>query len=265
MDELPSNQNENDPGTSEKENSVPSPSLGQPIKNQEISDPAENKSDGEKGVNWPAWIQAFSAVAIVFITGFYTYYASVQATQMRNATTAAQQSADAATKAAGQAQQANTDAWTRFGQGERPYVWLTSNGLGSPEFIPEAGNTSSTTGQVIWTWHFTNYGRTPAYNVRWHHYVSINGGPFIESYRAPSAGDGGGPLPPTEDDFSTVVSRPSVTRQEFEQAISPRGKGVSILIRMDYTDSSGRKYSTAICLQRLNAGAIAFCAGSYIQ
>lgn len=67
---------------------------------QETSTPAETDSQRKRNVKWPEWIQAIAAVLIVFITGFYTYYASVQAENMEKATKAANDSAKAATSAA---------------------------------------------------------------------------------------------------------------------------------------------------------------------
>ncbi|MHB8771307.1 MAG: hypothetical protein ACYC7J_09940 [Syntrophales bacterium] len=36
-------------------------------------------------MDFPAWIQALSAVLIVFVTGYYTYYAGQQVKEMKNA------------------------------------------------------------------------------------------------------------------------------------------------------------------------------------
>lgn len=206
----------------------------------------------QNSIRWAAW-SAFAAATI------YSGVAALQLYQMRKAT-------QAAVKSAYEAQQANRDARDRFREEERPYVWLTSNGLGAPEFIPAASNPSSPSGQVIWTWHYTNYGKTPAFNIRWHQYMSIDGKPFVQSYGAPPRGDVGSPLPPTQDVFTTVVSRPGYTREQVARALAVGGKGISISVRMDYTDGAGGKYETEICLRRLNTGAISYCTtGNYIR
>jgi len=72
----------------------------QPGQNGQIATSTENERENKKAVNWPAWIQALSGVAIVIITGFYTYYARQQVMELRKATTATQNAADAATSAA---------------------------------------------------------------------------------------------------------------------------------------------------------------------
>lgn len=106
----------------------------------------------------------------------YAGLAARQLIQMRKATTAATQ--------------ANIDAQDRFRKDERPYIWLSANGFGHPEVSP--------TGQIVWTYHFTVYGKSPAFNVRSRRYISVDGGPFVESYGAPqqSIPSGARPFPP---------------------------------------------------------------------
>ena len=195
------------------------------------------------------WAAALGTWAAVVAASIYAGVAAGQLSEMRKASRAA---VDAVT----QARQANLDARARFQQDERPYVWTTTTGLGAPQFVPTP---DKSTGQVIWTWHFTNYGKTPAYNVRFRQYISIDGGPFVESYGTPNDGDKGGPLPPTQDIFDTVVSKPGITPAEVSHAIGISGKGVTIKIRVTYTDSALEMYETGICLTRLNTGAIAYC------
>ncbi|MHB8485524.1 MAG: hypothetical protein ACYDCM_07325 [Candidatus Acidiferrales bacterium] len=143
---------------------------------------------------------------------------------------------------------------------QRPYVWLTSTGLGSPEYVP--------TGQILWDWHYTNYGKSPAYDIRWKSYISIDGAPFVRSYKQPKGGGNGSALPPTQDVFSTVISPPGVTQDQFKHAISIEGKGISIRIEMEYTDGlrkSRSQYGATICLKRLFTGAIEYCEGNNIK
>ena len=95
--------------------------------------------------------------------------------------------------------------------------------------------------------------------------MSINGGPFVQSYQEPLEGSLGGPLPPTEDVFATVVSKPKLTRKEIDEAISVGGKGISISIKLAYSDAHGGQYESGICLLRLSTGAIEFCSSGYMN
>jgi hypothetical protein len=54
---------------------------------------------------------------------------------------------------------------------QRPYIWLTNGGLGSPRFVLNQKNIG--TGQVAWDWHYTNYGRSPAYNGTYQQYIKL--------------------------------------------------------------------------------------------
>jgi hypothetical protein len=96
-------------------------------------------------------------------------------------------------------------------EARRPYIWLTNNGLGSPQFILNANKTGL--GQVTWDWHYTNYGQSPAYNVTFLTFIKLGNGPFRPSY-GQTKPDVGAPLPPNKDDFSTVISAP-IEPQEF--------------------------------------------------
>ncbi len=54
-------------------------------KNNKITDCNEDKSHQKQKIAWPSRLQAFCTLAIVFITGFYTYYAREQVGQMKEA------------------------------------------------------------------------------------------------------------------------------------------------------------------------------------
>jgi hypothetical protein len=208
----------------------------------EIRKSAADAGDDKKYQRRTLWVSSLTLIALVgyAIVSFY------QLREMRTAT-------KAATRAANEAEQSNTDARNRFQQEERPYVWLTSDGLGAP------GYPASPAGQVQWSYRYTNYGKSPAYNIRWRHYLSIDGGPFVESYHAPREGSVGPPLPPTQVVSAEIVSRPGFTPEQISHAEGTSGNGISIRIVMAYTDGSGGKYETGICLLRLNTGAISYC------
>jgi hypothetical protein len=146
---------------------------------------------------------------------------------------------------------ANEQTRNHFRQDERPYIWPTNNGLGSPVFV------ATKDGQVIWTWNYTNYGKSPAYKVRFHQYIKIGDRPVVRSYGAkgPSIGP---PLPPNKEDFSTVVSVPGISRADFDKLLNQDGS-MGIRVHIHYTDAYGGEYETEICLDRLASGAISYC------
>jgi len=195
----------------------------------------------------------------------YAILVYFQWTEMIAATDATQQAVHEARLSRQQAQKSLNATIDQFHSEQRPYVWTISSGVGSPEFVPSR-QPNSRTGQVTWTWHYTNYGKTPAYNVRFRHFISIDGGPFVESYRATRQGSFGPPLPPTQDVIAEVISGPGVTPEQWTHATSLGGQGISIRMKIEYTDTYGVMYETGICLSRLNTGAISFCReGNYIK
>jgi hypothetical protein len=68
----------------------------------------------------------------------------------------------------------------------------------------------------------------------------------------------GGPLPTNKVDFSSVISRPGISRDEFNKLMKT---DFSIGISGDiiYFDAYGKEYETTFCLKRLSTGAITYC------
>jgi hypothetical protein len=172
--------------------------------------------------------------------------------QMRQSTKAAIEAADTAQKSLAQARD-------QFRQDQRPYIWATAN-LGSPERWEP-------TGQLVWDLHFTNYGKSPALEIRYYDYMRIGKGAMAPSFGEPIPHKGA-PLPPGKDDFITVVSKPGVTADEYARLLHhPDTEYVEISGRFLYTDFYGGKYETAICLRKLKTGAVQYCsqATNYIK
>jgi len=96
-------------------------------------------------INYPAWIQALAAIAIVIITGFYTHYAKQQAERMREAVKTAKDTAEAAKKSA--------DALPEI---ERAYVFVTVEYEQSKRVV---GINFFDFGDSLF---IENHGRTPA-------------------------------------------------------------------------------------------------------
>jgi hypothetical protein len=170
-------------------------------------------------------------------------------------------SADAAKSAAETANATLNQARQQFLLEQRPILWLT-NDLGIPEFIltrPDIG-----TGQIVWNWHFTNYGKTPPQNLRIGQFMKVGDETFKPSCGAKGPSYGA-PTPPGKIDFSTTVSEPGITRKTFDGLIERDG-GISISMKLIYSDAYGEDYEAGICLSRLRSGAIEYCpGGNYIK
>jgi hypothetical protein len=68
-----------------------------------------------------------------------------------------------AIKSANAATQAVIQSATQFQQDQRPYVSQTIKSSNAPTWFPSG---DGQTGQVLWNWGMTNFGKTPAQNIR---------------------------------------------------------------------------------------------------
>jgi hypothetical protein len=133
-----------------------------------------------------------------------------------------------------------------FAIDQRPYIWINNN-LELPgyfEFLKK----------IVWSFHFTNYGKTPANNVLLKVKMSVGGTqyPILEAHPRPPRGN---PLPPNKDDFNTAVSDAQFTRDEFQRVFGVDfGIGISGLIL--YQGASDAWYESRFCLAHLATGAI---------
>jgi hypothetical protein len=154
------------------------------------------------------------------------------------------------------AEAAHTLAWLekeQFQVAQRPIVALTED-TGSPQLVG--------LGQVVWEWRFTNYGKTPAQQVRIYQAIRLGQQPFEKTVVQDAA-----PIPPGKIDKDADVSAQKITPAQFSaylQALEPNG--ISIQGRITYEDAYHNKYETGFCLTRLNSGAISYCEpGNYIN
>jgi hypothetical protein len=136
---------------------------------------------------------------------------------------------------------------------QRPVIWLTHDS-GGPEFVTTQ-NQAVNTGQILWSWHFTNYGKTPALRVSFRHFLIL--GDTAERYGAtgPSIS---APLPTNQTYLATSVSRPAISRDEFDRVMKLDGY-IGISGEIFYFDAYGTKYETSFCLKRLATGSFTFC------
>jgi hypothetical protein len=162
------------------------------------------------------------------------------------------------------ANKANEISKTQFQKDQRPYVAELANSIENPGFyeIPQ----SPGMGQITWTWHLTNYGKTPAYDMSFREWIKMGDGKFERSYSAHSDGrpDLGGAVPPGSPMYHTVVSKP-ISKDEFTQLMA-KDEGITIRVVIDYRDSYGIWYQTGLCQSHLRSNAIEECRQySYIR
>jgi hypothetical protein len=164
---------------------------------------------------------------------------------------------EAMQRSAKAAENSLAQAETNFRDTQRPYVWLSDNGMPSIREMPQNG-----TARILWSWHYTNYGRSPALHLRAKQEIKLGNGPFVPSFdnmgNDPISLLGRGPsLPPNKQDFLTAVS-PQIEAGEAVR-LQHTEEGITIRMVIVYTDSYGGDYRTDICLYLLATSAISYC------
>jgi hypothetical protein len=203
------------------------------------------------------WGLALITFFAFLAAAYYACIARLQKDTMNGTLTEIRVQTGYARDSAKAAQDAVAQARGQFRLDQRPYIWLMNN-IGSPEFIPSPTNLGM--GKVLWTWHFTDYGKRPAQDIRYFSFLRLGDGEFLPS-RGSTGPSLAPPLPPNKDDFGSAVSD-LITRREWERltARTNTGNTIALRVRYEYTDgNTDSKYETSICISRLNTGAIAYC------
>jgi hypothetical protein len=150
------------------------------------------------------------------------------------------------------------DVRDQFTLDQRPYVWLTPTGQAEIKYLPD--------GRIAWTYHYTNYGKTPANNVRVWPYMKIGNRDFekLDSEAWPIFG---GVIPPNKVDFGTAFSKTRVTPEEAKVLASTDG-AMQIRVVITYTNMMGDKpgessfCNMTVGVENFASGAAAYCGGA---
>jgi len=198
------------------------------------------------------WVTAVISIATLLVVGAYTEFARRQWHEMQRA-------ANEAHSATVAAQDSLSFAKAQLQEEERPYIWFTATSSDSPKYVAIAR-------QFIITYHYTNYGKTPAQHVVMvAHEIRVGKNAPWKTSHGFHPHPPGIPCPPNKDDFTTVVSEPGVTPQEFRDLLS-QDEAVGFRAVIQYADGYGARYESGICLLRLAGGAFEYCTtGNYIR
>lgn len=200
----------------------------------------------------PETVLAKATVLLAIATGFLAGIALGQAWILATTDVSTRKAADAAIESATTLKTALQTVRENFRTEQRPVIWLTN--IGTPEFI--LGNPTDNSGQIVWSWHMTNYGKTPALHMLFRQFMQIENR-IESSYHDPTQSVGA-PLPTYKDDFSTVISRPGISADEFKR-LAETDRFIGISGNITYDDIYGAKYETTFCLLHLRSGAIGYC------
>jgi hypothetical protein len=188
-----------------------------------------------------------------------------QLREMQSQTTILQNQADQTVRDAASARTQTDEqigiAKDQFRFDQRPVIWLSNTQDQALLFqIAQARPTSPK--QILVTLHYSNYGKSPAYNMRNSRVMLVEekSADKIKPARIPV--QGGSLVPTGKDDFLTVISRP-LKDEELKDIV--KDDWVAVFLRFTYEDSSGNLYESDICLSHLQLGPFRECDGNDIK
>lgn len=204
-----------------------------------------------------SWIQAGCAVALVFITGFYTYYTSQQMKAALDAAQAAKDNASAAKVQAELAQKALGFSNASFRQEQRAYMSVKSCTMSTPAIVEASGGV-----KVCVNVHVANTGRTPAIGPKIIRYVAFgsNAERTIKAMKIPaytSWGAAAGPTGLLEDTWGTAftdVVDPK-TAADMVSGVIP----IYVFGVIQYSDIFNEYHETGFCYERERSGNFSSC------
>jgi hypothetical protein len=133
---------------------------------------------------------------------------------------------------------------------QRPFIG-EADPIEYPKFISEFG-------QIIWTYHFVNYGKGVAYDVQFQTYMKIGNEKYQPVMGAADKRSEKIDIPPTRSHFHTAVSRPGISEEYFKYIIQ-KEHSIGVLIEFVYWNAAhDRKFTNAICMETLASGAVTF-------
>ena len=149
------------------------------------------------------------------------------------------------------------DVRDNFIKDQRPYVWVTPS---TPTFKDQE--------TIKWDFNYSNYGRSPAFNVRSCGFYAWGVGAWNEIRDfsladCAKAGKGniegtGSVVPPGYPEVTTMV-----THQKFREDVDRTILSIDGVLMnenvLEYEDSFGNRYRSLSCVYRLATGAIAHC------
>jgi hypothetical protein len=204
-----------------------------------------------------SWITLLTLIATFVVFALQLKEAKRQTIVFRRQ--AEQATADANLQS-GLARQALIDEQKRFVQDQRPYVWYSTTEL--PTITADQ--------TIYWSFHYVNYGRSPAIGLRGQEQVvfgknrdnQIKKGLFSSLHNGTDRS--GMTLPPNKDEYTTAhsLTKPNADEVKF---VLDNDDATILLAFFEYFDLQGNKYTSRICLQRLKSGAVANCDNKYTE
>jgi hypothetical protein len=206
-------------------------------------------------VYWFATVVLTALAAGGAVYSAFAAFGALKASQ--SAVIEAKRAADEAHRQADYANQGLEITRQQFIEDNRPYIWLAALE------VPQLFHNSNGRLQIVWNWHFTNYGKTPANHVRTQTFMKVGEGAFRPSFGSPNPPNPGAPITTNFPQFQTVVSDPDIISEETFKVFFSRDDGIAISGVITYDDLArpafrGGNHKTYFCIGKLAAGPIKY-------
>jgi hypothetical protein len=195
----------------------------------EVHHNAQDTSDERNYKRFTFFVSTLTLGAIVV----YAVLVYWQYREMINSREQMQGAIAAANRSAKAAEDATTNSKAQFRQDQRPYVWLLS---GHAYDLPQISQAQGHIGYLQEAFHFSNYGKSPAVNVRQDAHIAV-GDKECRELKGQIITSKYGTLMPTNDQspFNFAYSKDTVT-QEVLNSISAGDTPACIFGHFEYTD-----------------------------
>jgi hypothetical protein len=131
---------------------------------------------------------------------------------------------------------------------QRPYVWL-ANPVGDHPNVNF--NYFTDVKQVVVTFHYTNYGKSPAAELQLAHKIFL-GPDALSKVRSIPLQKSRVLLPAGKDDYYSVVS-PPISQADFNLLLQ-KDNNIVVFTRFQYSDTGGHRYESDLCMGKLALG-----------
>ena len=205
------------------------------------------REEGKKTREW-ATLGALIINAVLVLTTAIIFYCQLR--EMEKVYMPVKTSADAAIRAATAAERAVDQVGVNFRLELRPYIWVTND-------IPRP--TRAADGLVSWNIAFTNFGKSPANQVRTTRRISAQVGVFVPDANpiAQNVSPLGTPMMPNRTDFLTIQHPTKVSEEDFNKWREIGGI-LMVSIKFNYTDIFDTPFESMACLAYLGGGAVGY-------
>jgi hypothetical protein len=141
------------------------------------------------------------------------------------------------------------NAKDQFRRDQRPYVYLLGNHLVDPPVIVKSGDHQ---GQMGTAFHFNNYGKSPAIDVRQDGHIAIGDKECseLEGIETPITAEHGSFIPPGESAYFDFAYSTVVPSDEMMRSIVAGDIPVAVFGHFEYTDGlmPKLKYISEFCI-----------------